>query len=102
MMAGKLSWVSAKSVEISLGEDTFSMVATGCNRPVVGHKSKLSTYKEECHGMRLKLGAYFMPRPWRFHERQSGLVMLTGNMPNWHVTLVTCVNGCVTLVTCVT
>ena len=35
-----------------------------------------------------------MPRPWRFHERQSGLVVLTGNMPNGRVTLVTRVNGC--------
>ena len=43
-----------------------------------------------------------MPRPWRFHERQSGSVMLTGNIPNGRVTPVTRVNGRVTLVTRVT
>ena len=43
-----------------------------------------------------------MPRLWRFHERQSGLVMLTGNMPNGRVMLLTRVNGSVTLVTRVT
>ena len=39
-----------------------------------------------------------MPRPWRFLKRQSGSVMLTGNMPNGHVTLVNRVTGRVTLV----
>ena len=43
-----------------------------------------------------------MPRPLRFHERQSGSVVLTGNMPYGSVTLVTRVDGCVTLVTRVT
>ena len=43
-----------------------------------------------------------MPRPWRFHKRQSSLVMLTDNVPNGRVTLVTRVNGRVTLVTRVT
>ena len=43
-----------------------------------------------------------MSRPWRFHERQSGSVVLTGNIPNGRVTLVTHVNGRVTLVTRVT
>ena len=43
-----------------------------------------------------------MPRPWRFHECQSGLVILTSNMPNGRVTLVTCVNERGSLVTCVT
>ena len=31
-----------------------------------------------------------MTRPWRFNERQSGSAMLTGNVPNGSVTLVTC------------
>ena len=43
-----------------------------------------------------------MPRTWRFHKRQSGSVMLTDNIPNGHVTLVTQVNGRVTLATHVT
>ena len=43
-----------------------------------------------------------MPRPWRFHNRQYGSVMLTGNIPNGRVTLITCVNGSGTLVTGVT
>ena len=43
-----------------------------------------------------------MPRPWRFHERQYGSVMLTVNIPNGRVTLVTRVNGRVTSVTRVT
>ena len=51
MMAGKLSWASANSAEISPGEDTVVMAARGCNRAFVGHKSKLSTYKEERHCM---------------------------------------------------
>ena len=34
-----------------------------------------------------------MPRPWRFHEHHSGSVMLSGNLPNGRVTLVTRVNG---------
>ena len=52
MMAGKSSWASANSAEISLGKDTVTMAARGCNRPLVGHKYKLSTYKEERHYMR--------------------------------------------------
>ena len=43
-----------------------------------------------------------MARPWSFHERQSASVMLTGNIPNGSVTLVTRVNGHVTLATRVT
>ena len=43
-----------------------------------------------------------MRRTWRFHERQSGSVVLTGNIPNGRVMLVTRVNGHVTLVTCLT
>ena len=43
-----------------------------------------------------------MSRPWRFYKRQSGLVVITGNIPNGRVTLVACVNGRVTLVTCFT
>ena len=43
-----------------------------------------------------------MPRPWRSHERQSGSVMLTGNMPKVRITLLNRVNGRVTLVTRVT
>ena len=42
-----------------------------------------------------------MIRPWHFHKRQDGLVVLTGNRPNGRVTLVTRVTGRVTLVTCV-
>ena len=52
MMAGNLSWASVKSAEIFLGKDTFVMAAKGYIRPLVGHKSKLITYKEERHGMR--------------------------------------------------
>ena len=43
-----------------------------------------------------------MPRTWRFRERKSCLVMLTGNMPNGRFTPVTSVNEHVTLGTCVT
>ena len=39
-----------------------------------------------------------MSRPWRFHKIQAGLVVITGNMPNGHVTLVNRVTGRVTLV----
>ena len=43
-----------------------------------------------------------MSRSCRFHGRQSGSVVLTGNMPNGRVTIVTRFNGRVTLVTRVT
>ena len=43
-----------------------------------------------------------MPRPWRFHERQSGSVMLTDNITNVRGMLLTRVNGSVALVTRVT
>ena len=40
-----------------------------------------------------------MSKPWRFHKCNSGSVVLTSNMPNGNVTLVTCVTGRVILVT---
>ena len=40
-----------------------------------------------------------MSKPWRFHWRQAGPVVLTGNIPNRRVTLLTRVTGRVTLVT---
>ena len=52
MMAGKSLWASENSADISLGEDTVVMAARGCNRPLVGNKYKLSTYKEDRHCMR--------------------------------------------------
>ena len=51
-MAGNSSWALANSAEISLGKDTVVMAARGCNRVLVGHKYKLSTYKEERNFMR--------------------------------------------------
>ena len=42
-----------------------------------------------------------MSRPWRFNDLQSGSVVITGNIPNGHVTLVTRVTGRVMLVICV-
>ena len=52
IMAGNSSWALANSAEISLGKDTVVMAARGCNRVLVGHKYKLSTYKEERNFMR--------------------------------------------------
>ena len=49
MMAGKLSWALANIAEISSGEDMVVMAARGCNRALVGHKSKLSPYNEDRH-----------------------------------------------------
>ena len=43
-----------------------------------------------------------MPIPWPLQKCKYGLVMLTGNMPNGRVTLVTRVNERVMIVTPVT
>ena len=51
IMTGKSSWAWAYGADISSGEDTVVMAARGCNRALVRHKYKLSTYKEERHGM---------------------------------------------------